>query len=70
MSNFVNIAIILDGECTVGNFVVIQGQVEISHIVTIYEDHKNQQQSFILLSTGQAIHVDLQYDDLKKMVNG
>ena len=68
MNKFVDLAIIVDSECTIGNFVAIQGRVFLDKIVTAYEDYKNPQFSYLMLTTGQAIHLDLSYDDLLKII--
>ena len=69
MSKFVDLAIIVDEECTVGKFVAIQGRVSTESIVCAYEDHRNPQYSYLMLITGQAIHIDLNYDDLIKIIS-
>lgn len=59
----IDLAIILEG----GK--IVQGRVSCTSIVAIQEDPDDKTRSYLLLISGHDMHVDLDYDTLRKMVS-
>jgi hypothetical protein len=62
MSNYIDLSVLLEDDKPV------QCTVACSSIVAIQEDPDNKTRSFILLSSGHDMHIDLDFDSLRKLI--
>ena len=62
MKKHVDLAVITDqGDIVASCFML-------DNIICVYEDSGNPKRAFIVMSSGQGVHIDLDYESLRKMI--